>query len=168
MTDRDDQIGAVQCVKVKFVDAIGVQPPALLGGERRGDEAARIGIIVEPVEMRCHPARDRGSAARRHARQLGEICHRQDTRHDRDADAGGIGPVAKPQVKIDIEEELRDRAARAGIELRLQIVEIVAGATRGGMRLGIGGDADLKIGDAFQPGHEIGGVGVPAGVRRVV
>ena len=77
------------------------------------------------------------------------------------------GAVAEAQKHIDIEEELGDRAAGAGIELALQIVEIVAGAARRGMGLGIGGDADLEIGDALQPGDEIGGIGVAARVRRI-
>ena len=37
---------------MEFMHAFGMQPAALLGGERGGDEAARIGVVVEPVEMR--------------------------------------------------------------------------------------------------------------------
>jgi hypothetical protein len=35
------------------------------------------------------------------------------------------------------------------------------------MGLGIGGDADLEIGDPLQAGDQIGGEGVAAGMRRV-
>ena len=84
VADRDDQVGAVQRVEMEFVDAVGVQPAALLGGERGGDEPARVGIVVEPVEMR-RPSRP-GSRRRRprcHSLQLGEIGDRQDAGHDR-------------------------------------------------------------------------------------
>ena len=86
MADRDDQVGAVERVEMEFVDAVRVQPPALLGGERGRDETARIRIIVEPLEMRRHPGRDRGAARRGHALQLREIGDRQDPRHDRHLD----------------------------------------------------------------------------------
>ena len=49
---------------MEFVHALGMQPPALLGGERGGDQAAGVGIVVEPVEMAFHPGRDRGAAGR--------------------------------------------------------------------------------------------------------
>ena len=68
----------------------------------------------------------------------------------------------KSQEQIDVEEELGDRPVGAGVELVLQIVEVVPGALRLGMGLGIGGDADLEIGDPLQPGDEVGGKGVAA------
>src|SRR5439155_15421042 len=63
--------------------------------------------------------------------------------------------------------ELGDRPGGAGVELLLQIVEVVAGAARGGVGLGIGGDADLEIGDPLQPGDQVGGIGIAIGVRHV-
>ena len=36
------------------------------------------------------------------------------------------------------------------------------------MDLGIGGDRDLEIGDALQPGHQVGGIGVAVRMRHVV
>ncbi len=62
MADRDDQVGAVQGVEMEFVHSLGVEPAALLGGDRGGDEAAGVGIVVEPGEMTLHPGRDRGAA----------------------------------------------------------------------------------------------------------
>ena len=76
------------------------------------------------------------------------------------------GALDEAQIDVGVEEELRDRAGGAGIDLALQIVEIGRGARRLGMGLGIGGDADLEIGDAPQPGDEIGGIGIAAGMRR--
>jgi hypothetical protein len=40
---------------MELVDAVRLEPAALLGGDRGGDQAARVGIVVEPVEMRRHP-----------------------------------------------------------------------------------------------------------------
>ena len=117
--------------------------------------------------MGAHPGRDRGPAGRRHALQLREIGDRQYAGNDRYLDAGGAGAVAEPQEHVGIEKELRDRAAGAGIELGLQIIEIVTGAARRGVRFGIGGDADLEIRHLLQACDEIGRVGIAAGVRRV-
>ena len=152
---------------MEFVDAVGLQAAALLGGQRGGDQPAGVGIVVEAVEMRAHPGRDRGAAGRRHALQLGEIGDRQDAGDDRHLDAGRAGAVAEAQEHVGVEKELRDRAAGAGVELGLQIVEVVAGAARRRMGFGIGGDADLEIRHLLQPGDEIGGVGIAARVRRI-
>src|SRR3954451_23108188 len=116
MTDRDDQVGAIECVEMKFMHAVRMQSPALLSRERGRDEAARIRVIVKALEMRPHPGRDRGSASRGHAPELREIRNRQNSRHDRHVDAGSAGAVAETQEYIDIEKELRDRAAGAGVE----------------------------------------------------
>src|SRR5271167_3645413 len=75
--------------------------------------------------------------------------------------------VAKAQEQIDVEEKLGDRATGASVELGFQVVEIALRTLRLGVGLGIGGDADLEIGDALEPGYEIGGVGIAAGMRRI-
>src|SRR3954451_16865812 len=76
VTDRDDQVGAIERVEMEFMHAVRMQSPALLGGERGRDQAARIRVIVKALEMRPHPGRDRGSASRGHAPELREICDR--------------------------------------------------------------------------------------------
>ena len=68
--------------------------------------------------------------------------------------------VAEAQIRLGVEEELRDGAARAGIDLALEIVEIGRGARRLGMGFGIGRDADLERRDAQQAGDEVGGIGI--------
>src|SRR6266404_6113892 len=150
------------------MDAVGVQAAALFGGDRGGDQAPRVGIVVEAVEMAGHPIRDRGAAGGGHLLQLGEIGDREDAWHDRYPDAGGVRAIAEAQEKIDIEEELSDRAAGARVELALQVVEVVLGTLRFRVNLGIGGDTDLEIGDALQSPDEIGGISVAAGIRRVM
>src|SRR3954467_4615277 len=119
MANRYNQIGAIERIEVEFMHPISMQPPALLGRERCRDEPARLRIIIESFEMRPHPGRDRGTARRGHALQLREIRDRQYPRHDRHLDTSGAGAVSEAQEHIDVEKELRDRAAGAGIELRL-------------------------------------------------
>src|SRR5271169_6547496 len=88
VADRDEQVGTVQRVEMEFGDAVSLQAAALLGGQRGGNQPAGVGIVVEAVEMRAHPGRDRSAAARRHALQLREIGDRQNTGYDRHLDAG--------------------------------------------------------------------------------
>ena len=52
VADGDDQIGAVEGVEMEILDAVRLQKPALLGGDRGRHQAAGIGIVVEPVEHR--------------------------------------------------------------------------------------------------------------------
>ena len=61
----------------------------------------------------------------------------------------------------------RKRPAGAGVELRLQVIEIVAWAARRGMGFRIGGDADLEIGHPLQASHQIGGIGITTRMRRI-
>ena len=53
-----------------------------------------------------------------------EVLHRQDARHDRDVDAARAHPVEIAEIEIVLEEELRDRARRAGIDLGLEHVDV--------------------------------------------
>ena len=77
-----------------------------------------------PAKRSLQPRRHGGAAARGEALQLRETRDRQDARHDRRLDAGRRGQVAKAQEHVHVEEELRDRARCAGVQLALQIVEI--------------------------------------------
>ena len=97
MADRDGEIGSVQGVKVELVHPVRVQATALLGGDRGGDEAPGVGIVIETIEMPGHPIRDRSAAGRRHLFELGEIGDRQNARHDQHPDAGGLSAIAEPQ-----------------------------------------------------------------------
>src|SRR3954447_11661457 len=111
MANRDNQVGAVERVEMEFMDAIGMQPPALLSGERGRDETARLRVIVESLEMRPHPGRDRGSTSHSHTFQLRKIRDRKNPRHNRHPDPGGAGAVAEAQEHVNIEKELGNRAA---------------------------------------------------------
>ena len=67
-----------------------------------------------------------------------------------------------------LEEELGDAAVGAGIDLALQVLEVGLGVGRVGVLLGIARDADLEVADLLQAGDQFGGVGVAAGMRRVL
>ena len=99
--------------------------------------------------------------------RLGEIGHGQNARHDRRGDARREAAVEEPQIDGAVEEGLGDRPRRAGIELALEIVEIVLRARRAGMHLRIGGDADLEIRHAPQALDQFGGalVAIRADIR---
>src|SRR5687768_18075393 len=130
---------------MEMLDAVTLQMLHLLDRDGRGNQSARIGIIVEPVETMREPVRDARAATLRHPQHLRETRDRQDAGHDRRLNASGRTLISKTQEYVRIEKELRDRARRTGVELRLQIVELEARARRFGMYFGIGGDGDFEI-----------------------
>src|SRR3954452_15876226 len=55
MADREHQVGAVHGVEMEGVDAVLGEFLPLPGGDRRGDQLAGVGIVVEPVEFLRQP-----------------------------------------------------------------------------------------------------------------
>ena len=78
----------------------------------------------DPANSRRHPGRQDRAAAGGQFLHLHEIADRHDAGHDRHGDAGGRGAVEEAEIELGIEEELRDGARGAGIDLAFQIVEI--------------------------------------------
>ena len=100
--------------------------------------------------------------------RLLEILHRQNSRHDRNIDAAGADAVEVAKVEIVIEEELRDRAGRAGVDLGLEHVDIGIEARAFRMLLRIGRHRDFDIAmPALDRGDEIGRAAVALRMRRV-
>ena len=115
-----------------------------------------------PIQAGIEAPQSRG-----HTPQLGEIGDRQDAGHDRHLRSRAAhGPVAEAQEQRRNEKKLGDRAVGAGIELGLQIVEILAGAacTRDGFR-GKRRTLISKSATRFQPGNEINGISIAVGMR---
>ena len=133
MADRVDEIGAVHGVEMEIADAAIDQIEHLFGGDRGGDQLARRRIVIEPVEARREPVRHRGAGALGETLRLLEVLHRQDARRDRHVDAARAHAVEIAEIEIVLEEELRDRARRAGIDLRRQHVDV--GIDRGAVRM---------------------------------
>ena len=77
-----------------------------------------------PAKRSCSHGGMRGAAARREAQHLREAGDRQDARDDRRGDARGGAAIAKAQERVRVVEELRDRAARARVDLALEVVEV--------------------------------------------
>ena len=144
-----------------------MQRPTLLASDGRRDQHASLRIIVQTLEQISHPRRNRGATTRREANHLGKIGHRQNAGHDRHGNAGFSRPVHKTKEVIDIEKELGDGAAGAGADLSLEVVDVSLRTTRFRVSLRVSGNADLEIGDPFQPGNQIRGVGIASRVRHV-
>ena len=165
MANGEDEVGAIIGVEVEFIDAGARQAHHLLDGGRRGDERARLRIFVQSVEALGEPARHARSGLLRETGDLLEIADRHDAGHDRNCDSPPARLVEEFEVDVIVEEELRDGARRAGVDLRLKRVEILfdRGAFR--MAFGIGRHGNLKIADPANAAHEIGRRGVALRMR---
>ena len=110
---------------MEVANAAGVELAAQLGGDGGGDQLARGGQIVEPLEQLVRASR--GIAAPQLCREAagrGDVGDRQDARHDLDVDPGRGHFVLEAEEAVGREEELGDRAVGAGVDLALEIVEI--------------------------------------------
>ena len=152
---------------MEMADAGRVQHAALFRGHGGGHQPAGRRIVVQALEQLAHPGRQRGPAGGAELDHPAVIGHRQDAGLDGNRDAGGPGAVHESQVGAGVEKELGDGAAGAGVDLALEVVQVGRRAGRLGMGFGIGGDADLEIGDLLQARHQVGGVGVAAGMGPV-
>src|SRR4029450_12208361 len=92
-----------------------------------------------------------------------EARDRQDAGHDAGMYARRGAAVAESQETVRVEEELRDRALRAGVELRPEVVELEIGARRLGMHFRIGRDGNLEVRDRSQALHQIDRIRVALG-----
>ncbi len=101
------------------------------------------------------------------ARHLLEIVDRHDARNDRRPDAARTRRLEKAQVVRVVEEELRDDARRARIDLGLEVVEVGGDVGTVGMLLGIAGNGNIEVADLLEAAHQVGRIGVAAGMRTV-
>src|SRR4051812_231068 len=124
MADREYEIGAVHGVKMEGVDAVLGEFLHLPCGDRRCDQLAGVGIVVEPVELFRQPCRHGGAGAGHEVAGLLEIVHRHDAGHDRNRDAAGANAIEIAEIQVVVEEHLGDGAGSAGIDLGLQEIDI--------------------------------------------
>src|SRR3546814_3990361 len=62
VTDGKGQLGAVQRIEVEMTNPARIKAAAEFGGDGRGDQLPRGGMIVQPLEQPVHPRRDDGAA----------------------------------------------------------------------------------------------------------
>src|ERR1044071_9587815 len=93
MADREHQVRAVHGVEMKGVEAVLGALSHLAGRDRRGDELARLGVIIEAFELVRQPVRHGRARAGHEVSRLLEIVHRHDAGDNRDIDAAGADAV---------------------------------------------------------------------------
>ncbi len=82
----------------------------LFYGDAGGNETAGLGVVIEAEKSELQPVGNRGATARGETQHLRKTRHGQDSRHDGDVDSRAVAPIAKAQERVEIVEELRDRA----------------------------------------------------------
>src|SRR5579859_1120336 len=130
VADREHEIGAVHGVEMEGVDAMLGELLHLAGRDGGGDQLPCLAVVVEAFEFFRKPARHGSTGAGDEIAGLLEIVHRHDAGHDRNGDAAPAHAVEVAEVKVVIEEDLRDRARRAGVDLGLQRVDVGVEVTR--------------------------------------
>src|SRR6185436_11538796 len=73
MADREHEVRAVHGVEMKGVDAVLGELLHLAGRDRRGDELARLGVIIEAFELVRQPVRHGRARAGHEVSRLLEI-----------------------------------------------------------------------------------------------
>src|SRR6266850_3413376 len=81
MADGKHEVRAVHGVEVKGIDAVLGELLHLAGRYGRGDQLARLGIVVEAFELVRQPGRHRRARAGHEVPRLLEIVHRHDARY---------------------------------------------------------------------------------------
>jgi CheY-like chemotaxis protein len=122
------QPGLVHAVKMQTRRAALDQALAQLGDDVEAEGADRVGIVAEAFELAPHPARNLGAAGVGKARQLGKAGDRHDAGDDGDRDAERARLGDEVLVGVGVVEILGDRRVRAGIDLALEVQQVLARA----------------------------------------
>ena len=168
MTDGVGELGTVQGVEMKFLDAVLTQALHLLDRDVGRDHAARLRILIQSVEPAAQPLGYRRSATLRKTQHVREPRDGKNPRHDVRADPRGCAPIAIPQEHVRVEKELRDRAIGARVDFALEIFQIRLDGTGLRVSLGVGGDRDFEGCGAPQAAHQVGAEGEASGMRPVI
>ena len=170
------EIGLVERIEMKLVEAAGAQLLHLVGQHRGGDDAAAFHIFVQPVIGARQPGRESRHrpwppcAPRRVKLVVGMMPGMMGM-----AMPARAASSRKRAVGVIVEAELAQRPAGAGLHLALQKFDVMAMTGRIRMAFGIKGDADLERRDAadacdqFRRGSIAFGMGAigPVHVRHV-
>ena len=147
--------------------AAGKQAVAQVGHHIQPEGANRRQIVAIAFQLLSQPARDFGAAGVGEARQLHVVADRHDAGNDGDADAERARVFDEVEVGVGVEEILRDRGVGAGVDLALEVGQILGAGTRLRVDFGIGGDFDFEpvAGFLADEGHQFVGVVELAGVH---
>jgi hypothetical protein len=118
---------------------------AQLGHHVEAQAAYRGEVVAETLHFQAQPARDIRAAVVREARELGEIADGHDSRDDGHGDADCFAVVDEAEIGIGVEEILGDRRVGTGLELALEVREVVPGTARLGMEFRIAGDLNVEV-----------------------
>ena len=130
LPDRRRQRRLVQRVEVQARRAAREQALAQVGDDVEAERADRCGVVAIAFQPPPDPARNLGAARVGEPRELREAADRHDARHDRNVDPGVRGGVDEMPVRIGIEEVLRDRRVRAGVDLALERGQVLVRRAR--------------------------------------
>src|SRR5579864_2926776 len=164
VTDGVAQLRPIEGVEMEVTDAAGIELAAQLGGDGGSDQLACRRKVVQPLEKAVQPFGYAGAAGFREAAGLGDVRDRKDPGHDLDVHSGVGHCILEAQEAVGREEELRDRAVGAGVDLALQIVEVGLAGSRIRMDLGVSGDRNLERSNLLQAFDEGGCIGIAAGM----
>src|SRR5207237_8242980 len=120
LPDNRRQAGLVERVEVQARRAMRQQVATQVGDHIEAKGADRSAIITETLQLLADPARDLGAASVRKARQFGKSRDGHHTRNDRHFDAECLRGIDEVIVDAGVEEVLRDRRVRAGVDLVLE------------------------------------------------
>src|SRR6266446_5476226 len=95
VADRKGELGLVQSVEMKLIEAFGAKLAHLLNQYGGGDELAAFQIFFQSIVKRRQPIGDARAATTCHAGNALEIRRRHQARHDRYLYAGFLRALAK-------------------------------------------------------------------------
>ena len=129
---------------MKIAHPVAPQRLDLLDRDAGGEQTAGIRIVIETGKALVQPAGNARAAAFGKAPHLREAGDGQNARHQGRVHAGGRESVAKAQENARVVEELGDGAGRTGVDLALEVGQILRRRARLRMHLRVGRDRDVE------------------------
>ena len=154
---------------MEVADAAGVELAAQLGGDGRGDQLARGGKIVEPLEQLVEPLRNARAAGLR--RSGASVATLETGRMPGTISASIPAAAASSRKRKKQSGEKKNwviaRSAPAST-LRFKFSRSNARVDESGWHFRIGGDRNVERRDLLQSGDQFGGVAIAVRVRLIL
>ncbi len=135
--------------------AAGEQLGALEGGVGDAEIGDRLLVAAARLQLGLERGRKLGGGELGHPLDAVEREDRHHAGDDRDGDPDRARPLDEVEVEAVVEEHLRDQEGRAGVDLRLQVPQVVVGRGRVDVRLGEGRAADGEVVVVAQQRHQL-------------